>query len=265
LKRLLSGSSTLFRFVSGGLILFVIFLLFRKKKAIPNPTKDFNIPGLSPSTNSNSAEEIYNLIRKEEGINFKAKRDGSDKNGNPLFTIGIGHQIQPGEEDLLTATITEEEAINLYKKDIKKILDDMNKNIKVPLNKNQQLALISLRYRIGPTYFNSSTLLKLLNQGNYQKASEEFKNWRLSDGKINQVLVARAERERLRFVTPVNGTNSNLPSKADQERCTKKFPNDPKKQAEYDELCRQLKIAEEILEKSKKNLGKPIPPKSSKA
>jgi len=261
LKRLSSGSSTLFRFVSGGLILFVIFLLFRKKKAIPNPQTGYSLG----SNFSNSFDEIYQLIRKEEGINFTAKRDGIDKNGNPLFTIGIGHQIQPGEEYLLDSIITEKEAIDLYQKDIKKILDDMNKNINVDLNKNQQLALISLRYRIGPGNFNSSTLLKELNKGNYQKASEEFKNWRLSEGKIVPGLVARAERERIRFITPVNGTNSNLPSKADQERCTKKFPNDPKKQAEYDELCRQLKIAEEMIQKGKKNLGKPIPPKSSNA
>ena len=261
MKRSSSGSNILFRFVSGGLILFVIFLLFRKKKAIPNPQTGYN----PLSSSANSFDEIYQLIRKEENINFTAKRDGIDKNGNPLFTIGIGHQIQPGEEYLLDSIITEKEAIDLYKKDIKIILEDMNKNIKVDLNKNQQLALISLRYRIGPGYFNSSTLLKELNKGNFQKASEEFKNWRLSEGRIIPGLVARAERERIRFVTPVNGTNSNQPSKADQERCTKKFPNDPKKQAEYDELCRKLKAAEELIDRAKKNLGKPIPSKPGNA
>ena len=136
-------------------------------------------------------------------MNLTAKRDGSTKDGKQLFTIGIGHQIQPGEEYLLSKTITEDEAIDLYIEDIKKILDDMKKNIQVPLNKNQQLALISLRYRIGPSYFNNSTLLKELNKGNYQKASEEFKNWRLSDGKILVGLVARAEREKTLFNKPV--------------------------------------------------------------
>jgi len=203
LKRLSSGWSILYRFASGGLILFVIFLLYRKKKGISNQKTDFNIPSISSSKSKNSFKEIYALIRKEEGLNFTAKRDGSTKEGKPLFTIGIGHQIQPGEEYLLTKTITEEEALDLYIEDIKKILNDMNKNIKVPLNKNQQLALISLRYRIGPSYFNNSTLLKELNKGNYQKASEEFKNWRLSDGKIVIGLVARAEREKTLFNKPV--------------------------------------------------------------
>ena len=168
---------------------------------------------LLPSTGSLSFDEIYQLLRREEGINYTAKRDGSDEKGNSLYSIGIGHQIQPGEEYLLTSTITEEEAILLFKKDIATIISDMNKNIKVSLNKNQQLALISLRYRIGPNYFNNSTLLKLLNKGSYQKASEEFKNWRISDGKINPGLVLRAERERVRYLTPSNSTGLFIPGR----------------------------------------------------
>lgn len=206
MKRLLSGSNILLRFVSGGLILYVIFRLFRKKKSIEDPITGYKPSPLFPSTSTNSFDEIFQLIRKEEGINYTAKRDGTDKDGNPLFTIGIGHQIQKGEEELMTANLTDGEAIALFQKDITKIIADMNKNIKVPLNKNQQLALISLRYRIGPNYFNNSTLLKELNKGNYQKASEEFKNWRISSGQINSGLVLRAERERIRFLTPPSST-----------------------------------------------------------
>ena len=136
------------------------------------------------------------------GFNPVAVRDGSDKNGNPLFTIGIGHQIKKGEEYLLTKRITEDESIILFEKDITEIIEDMNKNIKVPINKNQQLALISLRYNIGPA-FNTSSLLKDINQNNFTGAALKFKDWRLSDGKINPVLVARRERERVLFSKPI--------------------------------------------------------------
>ena len=211
MKKSLSGSNIQLLYASGALILFVIFLLSRKKKVIQDPITGYRPTPLLPSSTTNSFDEIYQLLRKEEGINYTAVRDGSDKNGNPLFTIGIGHQIQPGEEYLMTSTVTEEEAINLFQKDITKIIADMNKNIKVPLNKNQQLALISLRYRIGPSYFNTSTLLRELNKGNYQKASEEFKNWRISEGRIVPALVARAERERVRFLTPASSTGIYTP------------------------------------------------------
>lgn len=212
MKKSSSGLNTLYLLASGGLILYVISRLFLKKeKAIPYIEKSYKPSPILPSNTSNSFDEIYQLIRKEEGINYTAKRDGSDQDGNPLYTIGIGHQIQPGEEDLLVKTITENEAILLLEKDIDKIIADMNKNIKVTLNKNQQLALISLRYRIGPNYFNSSTLLKELNKGNFQKASEEFKNWRISNGNVVPGLVARAERERVRFLTPTNASGIYTP------------------------------------------------------
>jgi lysozyme len=79
----------------------------------------------------------------------------------------------------------------------------MNKVIKVPINKNQQLALLSLRYNIGETAFNNSTLLRLLNEGNYDAASTRFAEWRLSEGMINKGLVARRERERQLFNKPL--------------------------------------------------------------
>jgi lysozyme len=103
----------------------------------------------------------------------------------------------------MNETIDDAKVLEIFKKDIEKIRTSMNKVIKVQLNKNQQLALISLRYNIGPTYFNSSTLLRLLNTGDYNEASLRFAEWRLSEGKINQGLVNRRERERQLFNKPV--------------------------------------------------------------
>ena len=195
--------NTVFLFASGVLIVYLLFRFIKKKQqAIPDPTTGYRPTPLKPLPNKLSYDEIYQLIRKEEGLNPVAVRDGSDKNGNALFTIGIGHQIKKGEEYLLSKRITEEEAIVLFQKDISEIIEDMNKNIKVPINKNQQLALISLRYNIGPA-FNTSSLLKEINQGNFTGAALKFKDWRLSDGKINSVLVARRERERILFSKPV--------------------------------------------------------------
>jgi len=199
LKKSLNGSNTLFVFVSGGLILFVIFLLFQKmkKSAIPKPTKAFK-------PNILSFDEIYTWIKAQEGEpSYTAKKDGKLKNGTQLYSIGLGHQIQPNESYLMESTLNDEQVLEIFRKDIENIRLSMNKVIKVPVDKNQQLALLSLRYNIGENAFNTSTLLKLLNSGNYDGASARFAEWRLSEGMINKGLVARRERERQLFNKPV--------------------------------------------------------------
>ena len=191
-----------YQWLGGALIVYVLFRFLKKKnQSIPTPTTGSSLLGLSTGT-SLSFDEIYSLIRREEGFNPVAVKDGKDRNGNQLYTIGIGHQIQPNESFFMSATLTEEQAKNLWQKDIVKIVEDMQKNIQVPINKNQQLALISLRYNIGGPQFNSSSLLRVLNQKDYLGASQKFKDWRLSEGKINPGLVARRERERVLFLKP---------------------------------------------------------------
>jgi lysozyme len=168
-----------------------------KKLAIPKPSKVIK-------PNFLSFEEIYNWLRDQEGPpSYTAVKDGKLKDGTQLYSIGLGHQIQADEQELMTETIDDAKVLEIFKKDIEKIRTSMNKVIKVQLNKNQQLALISLRYNIGPTFFNSSTLLRLLNTGDYNAASLRFAEWRLSEGKINQGLVNRRERERQLFNKPV--------------------------------------------------------------
>ena len=199
MKKSSNGSNTLLLFLSGGLILFVIFLLFQKMKrsAIPKPTKAFK-------PNILSFDEIYTWIKAQEGEpSYTAKKDGKLKDGTQLYSIGLGHQIQPNESYLMESTLNDQEVLEIFRKDIEKIRLSMNKVIKVPVDKNQQLALLSLRYNIGENAFNSSTLLKLLNSGNYDGASARFAEWRLSEGMINKGLVARRERERQLFNKPV--------------------------------------------------------------
>jgi len=168
-----------------------------KKSAIPKPTEESNPESLI-------FDEIYNWLRAQEGPpSYSAVKDGKKKDGTQLYSIGLGHQIQPNESELMTAVLNDEQVLEIFKKDIEGIRSSMNKVIKVPINKNQQLALLSLRYNIGVDAFNSSTLLRKLNLSDYVGASTHFAEWRLSEGKINKGLVNRRERERALFVKPV--------------------------------------------------------------
>jgi lysozyme len=168
-----------------------------KKSAIPKPTKDSKPDVLS-------FEEIYNWLRAQEGPpSYTAVPDGKTKDGKQLYSIGLGHQIQPNELYLMTAKLNDDEVMEIFKKDIEAIRRSMNRVIKVPINKNQQLALLSLRYNIGGPAFDNSTLLRRLNDKNFSDASMRFAEWRLSEGKINQGLVNRRKREQDLFNKPV--------------------------------------------------------------
>jgi len=207
LKKSSSGWNMLYLLASGVLIAYVIFRLYRKRKEkepIQEPTMGYRPSPLMPNKDILSFEEILQWIRAQEGPpSYTAVKDGKKKDGTQLYSIGLGHQIQPNESDLMNKTLTDVEVLELFQKDIEGIRNSLNKVIKVPVNKNQQLALLSLRYNIGGPAFDQSTLLRELNAGNYTGAALRFAEWRLSEGKINQGLVNRRERERALFSKPV--------------------------------------------------------------
>ena len=77
----------------------------------------------------------------------------------------------------------------------------IKRNVKVELNQNQFDALVSFVFNIGVSQFKSSTLLKLLNTGDYKAASEQFKRWNKADGKVLKGLVTRRSLEAKLFTS----------------------------------------------------------------
>jgi lysozyme len=119
-------------------------------------------------------------------------------------TIGWGHLIQPGEN---YTTITEEQANQLLYQDTAIAQRCINNKIRVDLNQNQFDALCSLVFNIGCGAFSTSTLLKLLNAGNYQDAAKQFLAWnKARDPETHQLvisagLVLRRTKEMNIFLT----------------------------------------------------------------
>ena len=180
--------NTVLAYLSGALILFVLFRLWARKKKISfnveGPVEDSVIPtesskptgtGISfsptPQGSEPTYEEYFNWLRAKENVTYTAKRDGQDEKGNAKFSIGMGHQILPNEEYLLNRTISEQEVRQLFKSDIEKIVRDVNSVVQVPLTRNQKLALVSIRYNVGPGGFRSGKLLSTLNQRKYPETA----------------------------------------------------------------------------------------------
>jgi len=127
------------------------------------------------------------------------------------WTIGWGHAGEDVQEGM---TITEAEADRLLLHD----LDDAERivvaYVTVPLNDNQFSALVSFVFNVGPgrageksgfVYLKeggTSSMLKLLNAGNYHDASRQFPLWNRAGGKVLAGLTNRRLAEQALFNTP---------------------------------------------------------------
>lgn len=72
--------------------------------------------------------------------------------------------------------------------------------VKVPLTQGQFDALVDFVFNLGAGKFANSTLLKLLNQGNYTAAAAQFKLWTHSGAQVLPGLVKRRAAETDMFL-----------------------------------------------------------------
>lgn len=128
------------------------------------------------------------LIKRWEGCKLKTYRDVK---GVP--TIGWGttdpRYAFDGNE------ITQAQADHLFMQDILKFQREIAPLIRVEISQGHWDALVSLAYNIGSGAFRSSTLLRLLNNGDYAGAQAQFSRWIYSGKKVYQGLVNRRADE----------------------------------------------------------------------
>jgi len=112
------------------------------------------------------------LVKRYEGFISHAYLCPANK-----LTVGYGHC---GEDVKQGMVITEAEAENLLKKDLRKFESKLNYSLEhdnVNLNQNQFDACISFIFNLGFSAFIFSTLYKKLKAGDYAGASDEFLKW----------------------------------------------------------------------------------------
>lgn len=115
-------------------------------------------------------------------------------------TIGYGHVIVDSERATLwDADLTEEQATKLLMKDLVRFEDAVSAMVAVPLTQGQFDALVSFAYNLGEAKLRSSTLLKLLNAGDYEGARKQINRWVYSNGKKLDGLIRRRARETEMF------------------------------------------------------------------
>lgn len=141
-----------------------------------------------------TSEKGREIIKEHEGFRSKAYPDPGSSNGLP-WTIGYGHTrgVRRGME------ISHAQGEAFLTEDLKVYEGAVNRLVKVTLSQNQFDALVSFVYNIGEGQFSHSTLLRVLNTGRYDLASQQFSRWNKNDGKVLNGLVRRRAMERALF------------------------------------------------------------------
>lgn len=124
-----------------------------------------------------------------------------------FYTIGYGHY---GADVKKGQTITKDEALKLLDKDLDRFESAVNNLVRVSLNQNQFDALVSLTFNIGVNAFKKSTLLRQLNEKDYEGAKDQFKRWNKSSGIVLNGLIRRRKEEELLFNTKVSEPKVNV-------------------------------------------------------
>ena len=145
-----------------------------------------------------TSQKGVDLIKRYEGLSLKPYLCPAR-----IPTIGYGSTIYPDgtKVTMRDAPITKERAEEILKFVLTTFERAVNKLVTVPINQNQFDALVSFAYNVGGVHLADSTLLKMLNKGDYAGASEQFGRWVKAGGKTLPGLVARRESEKELFNT----------------------------------------------------------------
>ena len=131
------------------------------------------------------------FIRHHEGLETKAYPDPGSSDGHP-WTIGVGHTKGVKKGD----TCTVEQAMAWLREDVRDAEAAVLRLVKVPLSQDQFDALVSFVFNVGAGALEKSTLLRMLNSGDYFGAAVQFERWNKNDGRVMAGLTRRRKEER---------------------------------------------------------------------
>ena len=95
--------------------------------------------------------------------------------------------------------ISRARAEELLRPDLSNAETEVNTSVRVPLTQNQFDALVSLAVNTRYNSFRNSTLLRLLNHGDYEDVARKFADFSRSGAGHPRGLPARREGEEERF------------------------------------------------------------------
>ena len=134
------------------------------------------------------------LIQSFEKLRYQAYQDSGGR-----WTIGWGHT---GPEVHEFMTCDDAQADLWFTQDVYNAVHAVINSLDVAVNQNQFDALVSFTYNVGAGSEAHSTLLRLINQGKFALAADQFNLWNHVDGQVSAGLTARRAAEKALFLDP---------------------------------------------------------------
>ena len=131
------------------------------------------------------------LIKSFEGCRLTAYKCPAG-----IWTIGFGTTGTAIKEGLVWSQAQADEALAKHLEEFSRGVTDL---LKVSVTQGQFDALVSFAYNVGPGALRKSTLLKMLNDGDYSGAAGQFIRWINKGSSFEAGLRRRREAERQMF------------------------------------------------------------------
>lgn len=138
------------------------------------------------------------LIKSFESLRLEAYPDPGT--GGDPWTIGYGHTEGVSQGD----TCTEDEANEFLQNDLSKFIQGVTDLLTVELNDNQFSSLISFAFNCGLHNLSGSTLLREINDSNFNHIEKNFEMWDRAAGKVMTGLFRRRKAEADLFMTEIS-------------------------------------------------------------
>ncbi len=160
------------------------------------------LAGLQPANTWSISDKGIDLLQSIEQLAITPYDDQTGKDISAWVagaTIGYGHLISQTEWPKYKDGVTAQQAHSLFEVDLLPYVNSVRTAIKSNIAQNEFDALVILTFNIGKGGFESSSVVKLINdpstRTNYASLEEAWKSWDKSQGKVNKGLQNRRQAE----------------------------------------------------------------------
>ncbi len=156
-------------------------------------------------------EDGLDLIKAQEGFRARAYRDATG-----VWTIGYGHTSMAGPPHVTPRMeISARQGEDIFHRDVTRFAEGVRKSLERDLTDRQFTALVSFAYNVGLANFRGSSVLRAVNDGDFEAVPRRLSLWVKAGGRTLPGLIKRRAAEAALFAgeteASVDGGARHLP------------------------------------------------------